>query len=274
MNEQDSSKAHRTISVEQLDLADSLEEKILVCRQTPPGEVVKYAVERGVRQIVQDSSPHFDVELSCAVEMLDKPETFFSHPMATLLTPDSVSDESEKSLKLWSDTYSKSDEKDRIVHDLGNVVSALARPQSLVDDVRLVADELFTNSLYNAPGAGQSGTKKRNQAVELVPGKSCTMKLGKSDSRLVLICEDMFGSLRVDSYLNRMLECYRDGVRTAMRWGDGGAGIGCYLIFESCMSLSIGVQPGVKTLVASVFALDKGIRARHEISKSIHYVNS
>jgi len=264
----------RTVRIDDLGAAKTVKEKVLVCHQVAPHDVVRYAVELDASQIIQDSNPHYPTELNSALTMLDHPGTYFDAPFSTILTPDSAGPEAEEKQILLDVRFSKTSEKDETLGQVEKAILALARPQSLLYDVKLVADELFMNALYNAPVGSHSPKVDRNLNVELPKGKSCRMALGRDEGRLVLVCEDAYGSLDINKYLERLLKCYDDGVKNAMNWGVGGAGIGCYMIFESCMSIFLGVQPGRRTIVCCVFALGKGTRARQEMSKSIHYTKS
>lgn len=257
------------------DLTDkTVREKVLVCHQIEPCEVVRCAVELDATQIIQDTNPHFPTELTSALEMLDNPRSFFDLPFSTVLSPTTITAANEQNLILCDIAFNQTGDKERVLSAVEGAVTALARPQSLTYDVKLVADELFMNALYNAPVGSHSPKVNRSVNVELPPGKTCRLALGRDEGRLVLLCEDSFGSLEMAPYLARLLKCYTEGVRNAMNWGMGGAGIGCYMIFESCMSIYLGVKPNEKTLIACVFALGKGTRARQEMSKSIHYTKS
>lgn len=261
----------RTIRLDDVGGDKIAKEKVLVCHQLPPREVVRAAVELDATQVVQDTNPYYPAEVNSAIGMLDNPSAFFTLPLSTILTPDNVNDASEKNLMLAEVTFRKTADKDEVLSRIEDTITALARPQSLAYDVKLVADELFMNALYNAPVGADAPKVDRAVNIELPSGKTCRIALGKDDSRLVLVCEDYYGSLDISRYLDRLFKCYQDGVKNAMNWGLGGAGIGCYMVFESCMSIFLGVRPGEKTVVAAVFALGKGTRARQELSKSLHY---
>ena len=250
-----------------------MKDKVHVCHQAAPREVLRCALELGVNQIIQDTNPHYLSQLSSSLEMAEHPGLFFEHPFCVTLTPKSISAENERKLIFHDVTFNKTADKDQLLIAVEAAVTSLARPQSLLYDVKLVADELIMNALYNAPMSAQSAKVDRSVNVELPSNKICRLALARDGERLVLVCEDPFGTLNIPTYLAGLSRCYEDGVKKAMNWGKGGAGIGCYMIFESCMSLYLAVKPSEKTVVACVFALGKGTRARQEMSKSVHYTN-
>lgn len=261
----------KTVRLDEIKSHGPVKEKVLICGQVTPSEVVRCAVDHKATQVIQESNPYFQYQLDSAYEMLENPPYFLDFPIATILEPNSVGAEAEKRLKLAEFTFRSSHEKYKILDQITAAVSPLARPSSLAHDVKLVADELFTNALYNAPLEPDSPKADRSQMTELPQGKTARLVLGRKESRLVLLCEDVYGSLDISNYLSRMLKCYDEGLSNVMNWGTGGAGIGCYMIFESCMSIYLGVRPNEKTIVACVFAMGKGTRARQEMCKSIHY---
>lgn len=257
------------------DLSEkTVSQKVLVCHQVSPHEVVRCAVELDATQIIQDSNPYFKAQLSSALEMLDHPGSFLEMPHSTILTPDRISAEQEKKLGFCELPFCQSSEKEQVLDAIDSALMKLDSPQSLLYDVKLVADELFTNALYNAPKALNADQAERGSPVSLPPGKTGRLVMAQDDGRLVLACEDEFGSLDIDRYISVLFKCYEVGIRAAINLGPGGAGIGCFMIFESCMSMILGVKPGHKTVVACVFALGKGARARQELSKSFHYIQA
>ncbi len=253
--------------------SQNLEETILLCEKIEPQEVLRFAVDRNISQIVQQTSPHHETELKASLAMMEAPASFFDYPLATILTPEQVTSQSEKSLRQLEIPFFKSDEKESILDSIGEYMSSLAGSGTLESDVRLVADELFTNAIFNAGFQSIPGGADRTQSVTLDQKQTCRLLVGTKDDRLVLICEDLFGTLNILKLLTRIRKCYEEGAHNSITWNQPGAGIGSYLIFKSCMSVYYAVQENERTMVACVFPLRKGMRARSEIGKGVHFVN-
>jgi hypothetical protein len=72
-----------------------------------------------------------------------------------------------------------------------------------------------------------------------------------------------------------MDEVYKKGAGEAMNLReDGGAGLGCVIMFEHCEALFLGVMPGQKTLVSCIVPLGMSYRQRDQVKKSLHLISS
>ncbi len=263
----------RTIRNTEGESSESLKDSILLCDHVSPQEVLRYAVEENISQIVQEANPFSAKEVLSSFAMMDAPLSFFDFPLATILTPDSISVESEKKLRQLNIPFYASDEKEEILDVIGQYMRSIAASGVLEADVRLVADELFTNAIFNAGFQQTPGGAARTNSIVLNDKQTCRLLVGAQDDRLVLVCEDLFGSLNILKLLTRIRKCYEEGAYNAITWDKAGAGIGSFLIFQSCISVYYAVQENERTMIACVLPLRKGAKARSEMGKGIHFVN-
>ena len=264
---------NRTIQNHENESPENLKDSVLICEKAGPEDVLRYVLEKNITQIVQRTNPDYQNEFKSSIAMMDAPVSFFDFPLATILTPDHVSAEAEKSLRQLEIPFFSSDEKETILDLIGQYMHSLAGSVTLESDVRLVADELFTNAIYNAGFQKIPGGADRSESIVLDKKQTCRLLVGSKDDRLVLVCEDLFGSLNILKLLARIKKCYEEGAHNAITWDKAGAGIGSYLIFQSCMSVYYAVEENERTMVACVFPLRKGMRARSEIGKGVHFVS-
>lgn len=249
----------------------NLEWSIGVGDQMDPGRVISLAVNHGLSQIVQISNVEFDKELKVSALMLQKPQKFLDFPVSAVLDPEHASSEKEKELQLLQIDFSSAKEKSTRLDELRTVLGQITR-SSLVDEICLVADELFTNAIYNAPHpeADQEMPIERTASTRVKSARPATLRLGKSGERLVLSCQDLYGTLQPRALLKRIEDCYRQGTESMINWGPGGAGIGSFLIFNCCVGLYIATEPGKRTVVCCAFPLNHKSRRRDELPKNLH----
>ncbi len=264
----------RTVRNPDSEPPEVLSESVLICDNALPQEVLSYAIDKNMTQIVQETNPQHEVEIKSSIAMMDAPQSFFKFPLSTILTPEDVTPEAEKALRQLEIPFFKSDEKEAILDSIGDYMKSLAGSATLDADVRLVADELFTNAVYGGDKVtspdGNHGTASSGAKIDQ---QTCRLMIGAKDDRLVLVCEDLYGTLNILKLLDRIKKCYEDGVRNSIKWDTPGAGIGSYLIFQSCMSVYYAVHENERTMIACVFPLRKGMRARSEMGKGVHFVN-
>jgi hypothetical protein len=121
----------------------------------------------------------------------------------------------------------------------------------LRESILTVAEELFTNALYDAPvdAAGRflhAGTSRR-VPVEL-EGEPVQVELMTDGRRVGISVRDPFGSLTAAQVLAYLTKCLRAGA-DQVDDKPGGAGLGLYYVLESLSHLAINLKPGRATEV-------------------------
>jgi len=234
-------------------------------RALAPQKVLSYAVDLGLQQIVQSTGQHFQTELKGSALMLEDGRRYLDFPLSAALDPSKTSEPREQELTIFrADFHAKSD-KYELLRSLRESLM-VNTPIVLCDDICMAADELVTNALYNAPG-------KRNRSDANPTERPATLFYGIYDDRVVLGCQDLYGSLKIDNLIQRIHDCYKHGASKMINWcDDEGAGIGLFMLFHSCTSLYIGVEPGKRTVVCCGFPLKGGTRRRLLTPKNLHLV--
>jgi hypothetical protein len=245
----------------------------IASQQLGPADVISVAVDHGVQQIVQTANREFAKEIKVSIVMLQNPGCFLECPLSTVLDPDNVSPGREEELTIFKITFSSSREKVSIIEKVREHISPFAR-SLLADDICITVDELFTNAIYNAPVEGEGREAiDRNPEVEARLEKPGTLFLGRVENRVVVGCADLYGSLQPERLLKRIHDCYQYGTEKMMRWGPGGAGIGSYMIYESCSGMYIGIEPGKRTIVCCSFPLKTSAIERQMLPKNLHLIS-
>lgn len=248
-------------------------DRILLVDSQSPIEVLRCATMAQAQNVVNEKNPFCQVELESAAAMVLSPASIVEFPLCTILSPKSCSREQELALCRYSVRFSSSAEKVGILGRMGEELKGVGLSDSVWHDIRLVADELMTNAVYNAPFANTNEKMDRKNCVTLEEGLFATIKLAWIDERVVLVCEDPFGSLQIRPFLDGILRCYEENPANCINWSKGGAGIGSFFIFANCLSLFIGVQANQKTVFGCVFFPTREGRLLTEKNKGIHYAS-
>lgn len=250
---------------------------VAAVQQLPPEKVLQFAVDGDCNHICQKDGLNYDSEVQSSQELLCAPEKFFSHPAASILSPDQIEQSSEAKLLKVNLPFNSSKQKNEILTEVNKYLVKQVPSQILHDDIRAVADELFTNALFNAPFANSESSEgpalsRKDNEINLARGVNARIFLAHDQSRIVVGCHDPFGSLNVNKYLNKIRATYAKGPAAAINFGAGGAGIGSYIIFEAGASLYFGVWPGRSTLLCCVIPLGLNQRKRGQLSKHLHLI--
>ena len=271
---------------EKIELKD-LDEKMLIARSgeaiigiasdADPTQLLDLALNSGLKHVCQFSNLHLERELNTSASMLVSPEGFITHPLSTILSPTLATDKNEQGLRQFEMKFSKAAEKQELLAKLDEFLRQHIRADSLIDELKSVVDELFTNAVYNAPFTDHSTgdlneMDRTDNTVAMPAGNEGVIFAGTLDKQIVVGCTDPFGSLKIEGLLRRILKCYEDGVANSMRMdGKGGAGIGSYMVYNTAASYYVGVEPGISTTVCCSLPTNMSSRKRGQIAKNMHF---
>lgn len=242
-----------------------------------PEALLNFAIDSKITHICQKSGHLYDEELKSANSIIECEENYFQFPASTILTPDSINPVSEKSLIVSDQCFDNSAKKPEVLQNLTDAMQSKALSQTIMDDVIAVADELYTNVIFNAPFVDlhtqtNPGISRNAADVQLEAGKEGRLFFAHDAKRIVIGCADPFGTLDLNKYLCKIRSTYQKGPAAAINFGPGGAGIGSYIIFNAGSSLYFGVSPGQLTLLSCVIPLGMSNRKRMQLSKHVHWI--
>lgn len=124
---------------------------------------------------------------------------------------------------------------------------SLGVPGRLVTLFSGVVDELVSNAIFNAPvdAAGKRRFRhlQRTRPVELAPHEEVQLQVASDGCRLGVSTTDPFGSLGRLQLLDLMARGLRRE-EPPLDEGQGGAGIGLYLVYESLSHFVVNLAPG------------------------------
>ncbi|HEU5056319.1 MAG TPA: hypothetical protein VFU21_07330 [Kofleriaceae bacterium] len=163
-------------------------------------------------------------------------------------------------------------ERDQVVERLTAVVRALGGGRRLVESVGLVADELITNAIYNAPrdpdGQPRYAHRSRREKVTLEPTEYVRLDYGSDGRAFGIAVTDNFGRLTPDTIragIERCLTC-----QDPIEQKQGGAGLGIYTALGSVNQLVVNVDQGVRTEVIALWDLERRGRGAGPSPGSLH----
>lgn len=244
-----------------------------------PEQILTLAVDHNVKHVLQTTGYEFDKEVRSANVLIAHPEGFREFPIASILAPEDLSPISERALTEVDEKFHSSGEKRGILEAMLKAMESKGLSQTLIEDVISVADEMFTNAVFNAPFVDATtqinpGVNRHSTEVRFEAGKYARLFLAHDESRLIIGVEDPFGSLNLPRYLAKIKETYLRGPAATMNFGPGGAGLGSYIIFNAGSSLYFGVWPGSATTLCCVIPLGMSYRKRVQLPKHLHWIQA
>jgi CheY-like chemotaxis protein len=143
----------------------------------------------------------------------------------------------------------KSSERAALVAQLADAVRARGQSARVASMAQLVADELLSNAVHNAPvdSAGDHFRKDlaRDTEIELDDRHAVRLRWGCDARYLAIEVTDQFGSLDRDTILRSL-------IKSDVRDSGGGAGMGIALSYRSCDHLVFNLSPGQRTEIIAL----------------------
>ena len=163
-------------------------------------------------------------------------------------------------------------ERDGLVAQLTEAVRALGAGRRVVESVSLVADELFTNAVYNAPrdpdGVPRYAHVNRREKIALEPGEYVHFEFGSDGRTFGLSISDGFGALAPEVLRGAIQRCVSR--HDPIEQKAGGAGIGLYAALCHADQLVFNLAPGQRTEVIGLWNLARKIGGRGAGVASLH----
>ncbi len=227
-----------------------------------------------INHFVNENRADFINELNFSAAVQQNPEQFFKDPAKTVFQFKDNSNSNE----LYKREYNSNNEKPTILDEVDTVSDQNNFPNSTKGITRCILDELFTNTIYNAPFMdfenNNSGASRSNNDIILPEGKMSEVFLATNSSEILIGCRDPFGTLNLDYIKKKIFNCYKNGVSNSMnKENTGGAGIGTYMVIESSCTYFAATNKGRETIVATAIPLKMSNIKRTEHPKNYHFIN-
>jgi DNA-binding response OmpR family regulator len=151
--------------------------------------------------------------------------------------------------ELRATTLTRASQRAHIVGELAEQIRARGQSARVASMAMLVADELLSNAVHNAPvddgGAHYRADLPRGGEIELDPRHEVVLRWGCDGRYLAIEVTDRFGSLDRETILRALVP---NGVKD----GSAGAGMGIALAYRSCDHLVFNLAPGKRTEVIAL----------------------
>ncbi len=253
-----------------------MDEKVVLCDQLSSIDVLNLCLDKTVDHVVQKSNVHADNELQLSLKTVTSPECFFKYPISVIKGILDPTPETEKANAEMSVFLNKPSDKDTVLDQLETYIKQYCKRGSIASDIRIVADELISNSLFNAPYTRNSlnlNIARDYANITIDQNKKPHVFAGYDENRLIIGCTDFYGRLNTAKLMERIKFCYVNNPGEVINFNVGGAGIGSYMIFDACMSYYVAVDPGVSSTVCCTFPLNMSAKQRNDLPKNIHIIN-
>jgi CheY-like chemotaxis protein len=164
-------------------------------------------------------------------------------------------------------------QKTGAIEQFENFARRVEAAGQIIQAAALVADELITNAVFNAPrdskGVPKYASLPRNQDLQLEPSEKVLFRYACDGRYLGMSVSDPFGSLHRETVIGYLRKCFNRGA-DQIDQKDGGAGLGIYMLFNSLTQLIFNIHHGRCTEVVATFYIRGGYRAFRKSGQSLN----
>ncbi len=228
---------------------------VLLVEGLGPSEILDLVASRGFTTVIQEDPSKKQKRVEVSAKLIAAPERFVSNPLEYILAA--------KPTVAFVVEFDDSKKKDETLKSIREFVLRSPGTQTVVDSLVRIADELYTNAVFNAPKSQQT----RSQQIK---SRMAKIEVGISEGWLAIACTDFFGSLEPQALVQRILDCEREGLSSAIRMDTPGAGIGAHFIFDAASSFFAYTKVDHWTVVGCLLPLSLGHKQTQQKAKSIH----
>jgi len=151
--------------------------------------------------------------------------------------------------EMFTHTVTRASQRAALVAQLADEVRQRGQSARVASMAMLVADELISNAVHNAPveapGAPFRKDVARNIEIELSGRDTVQLRWGCDARYLAIEVTDQYGSIDRDTILGAL-------GKNDIREGGGGAGMGIALSYRSCDHLVFNLAPGKRTEIIAL----------------------
>ena len=242
-----------------------------VFRQRAIPSLLELIINSNLQHAVNVADQEVERHIELSREMISRENLFCSNFPAKL----KEIFEGDYEGDLFVKTFTSSCEKMAVLDVLEEHIGKIRSINRIKKNIRLVADELVTNVLYNGPSSNKDAPEikpiDRKQQVTIGPEQGKIFAFVCRDN-LCLGTVDTFGSLPIERVLKKLHNTYLQGIDKAINKGPGGAGVGIRLSFDLCKSLILAVDRWQTTGIAFVIPFGKN-KELDNLPKTIHIIN-
>lgn len=231
---------------------------ICVAENLEPEKIIENILHHRLKHLVQKNENYFYEELATTAKFLISPASFFES-ISNVVLGEARKTKVEKFFGGKDKSHAKSS-----LLEFAEAVSG----RGVGESVEAIFEELFMNAVLDAPAQAQ----KLGFTLPPERERASQMEISYNESLLLLSCKDPYGSMNIDKFVSRMQEVYRYGAGNVINYAEGGAGLGCVLMFENCLSLYLGVEKARQTMVACTIPLGLSNKVRQNLKKSFHRI--
>jgi len=227
--------------------------------------------QTGVWNSIQDDPEVLSHGLPLSARLIQGPQVFFENPTREILIPQLNDPSSQTNLSERRWKFRSTAEKNLVMKMVAQFINDIPGAHGVTETILAIADELFTNALFNAPFDDLDSTLDRSTLVVLDAEMSAELIIGHTKDKIFLGCTDAYGTLNCERLIKRIFNGFKDGISSALNMERGGAGIGMLRMVDLSAHIFVLVERNKKTLIGCGFPLNRSPKKIRTAPKNFYF---
>ena len=250
------------------------ERAILLGESLTTENVYRALYDYPINHVVQSTRSDAAFELILSALLTRQPEEMIKPENTFLLKKFNVDD--KQTIKRLAIQFKSTKDKKATMDEVVAFLQSDKRLINLQSMIMQIADELFMNALFNGPVDDKGirifyNTPRHEHVSYNVAEQRALLRVIHSESRLIIGCEDPFGSLD-ESHVRKLLARVTMSKYLPEVSSGAGAGLGLKMVIENSSALYIFVKKNRLTAVYCALDLSFSQRMIIETPKHAHLV--
>jgi hypothetical protein len=248
----------------------NLQDCVVIGDDISLADIFLYVETQGLRHLVQRKHDYYLYNLLMSSMICKYPDVFLKSPM-TLITRNR--DLGQNSVAI---SFNSTEDKSRIIDACEDFVSKNSTNSSILQNVRVIVSELFSNAMYSAPtdegGSYLYANKPRNHSVDYPRGLEGEILLSFNNEIFAVACRDPFGSVNKMRVTRRLHQVFDEGKLAAVEYANDqnlGSGLGLKMIIEHSAGFGMVVKQSKETFVFATMPVGSVNRKISRMPKNI-----
>jgi hypothetical protein len=232
--------------------------------------ILKIIVEKDIRHVIDTTDENAQTHANFIRYILESGNLLTVTPEASLTEVYNTPPVTKDNLPIppfFSEEVITNKDKGRITENLLSYLSTVKYAGRIKSDIILMADELITNVLFNAPLAEYETAINRKNPITLQQGNARLFCFA-ANAKIFIGSYDNFGNLNISALIKKLYNSYLKNISEGINMGEGGAGIGLRLLLDRSDTMGLFVSEKKSTTIVFSIPLDR--KRCEELPKSIH----
>jgi hypothetical protein len=227
----------------------------------PIAETLAAMAASGIWSVVQSTQPNLEVRLKMAAAALQKPDKFFTAPMASFFVRGPMKTPVEKRFEIRS-----SSQREFVLNQISQFLAEFQSAKQSLENALSVASELINAVIYGTPFASATDKVSEDSVVVLDPDMAAQLIVAYNNDHLFIGCIEAFGTLDCEALIEKAASLVKNANRAGDKKTDSPRNL-LLSLSEHSSSITMIVEKANRSMIGCVIPIQKTFKSQVEMTR-------